>query len=165
MRTHTAFISVGSNLGDPLENCKKGIAALCDDKIVSLAACSPFYTTEPVDYLDQNWFVNAVIKVTTDLAPLELLAALQAVQGRFGRREHTVRFGPRILDLDIIFYDDIIFRSPELTLPHPRAHKRRFVLQPICDIDPTIIHPVLGVDVKTLLNQIVVEGQKIRSCS
>ena len=165
MQEQTVFISVGSNLGDPLDNCRKGIEALCDGNTVVLEACSPFYTTEPVDYLEQDWFVNAAIKIETRLSPADLLAAMQAVQRDFGRKQTSVRFGPRVLDLDIIFYGNTVVTSPDLTIPHPRAHKRRFVLQPICDIDPTIVHPVLGIDVKILLNQLVEEGQQIKPCS
>jgi 2-amino-4-hydroxy-6-hydroxymethyldihydropteridine diphosphokinase len=159
------FISVGSNIGRPLDNCRKGIAALCDGKQVVLIKTSPFYRTAPVDYLDQDWFVNAAIKVLTSLAPLELLVRMQDVQHQLGRKPGGVRFGPRLLDLDIIFYQDLILEHPELIIPHPRMHKRRFVLQPICDIDPTVVHPVLGLDVQTILNQMVIQDQEVVRCS
>jgi 2-amino-4-hydroxy-6-hydroxymethyldihydropteridine diphosphokinase len=87
MTVHWAFISVGSNLGDRLSNCCRGIAALCADASVRLVARSPFYETEPLDYTDQEWFLNAAVKIETDLAPLQLLARLQAVQKSLGRRE------------------------------------------------------------------------------
>jgi 2-amino-4-hydroxy-6-hydroxymethyldihydropteridine diphosphokinase len=160
-----AYISVGSNLGDPLDNCRRGIDALCDGQSVALAAASPFYKTEPVDYLDQDWFVNAAIKVFTDLDPMALLSRIQEVQGRMGRKASGIRFGPRILDLDIIFYRDLVLKNERLVIPHPRMHKRRFVLQPICDIDPTIVHPEIGLDVQTILNQLVTDGQEITLCS
>lgn len=159
-----AYISVGSNLGDPLDNCRRGIDGLCDGKDIVLAGRSPFYRTEPVDYVDQDWFVNAVIKIVTHLAPHDLLARTQQVQHKFGRKGNGVRFGPRVLDLDIIFYQDLVLESDDLTIPHPRMHKRRFVLQPICDIDPTIVHPVLGSNVQTMLNQVVAQGQNIIPC-
>ena len=160
-----AFISVGANLGDRLRNCCLGIATLCADDRVRLAARAPFYETEPVDYTDQDWFLNTAIKVWTRLAPLDLLSHMQAVQAALGRQAGGIRFGPRTLDLDIIFYGDLILKGERLILPHPRLHKRRFVLQPICDIDPTVVHPALGVDVKTLLNQIPEGDQAIRPCS
>jgi len=160
-----AFISVGANLGDRLRNCCLGIAALCADDRVQLAARAPFYETEPVDYTDQDWFLNTAIKIWTRLAPLDLLNHMQAVQAALGRQAGGIRFGPRTLDLDIIFYGDLIFQNERLILPHPRLHKRRFVLQPICDIDPTVVHPTLGMDVKTLLNQIPEGDQTIRPCS
>jgi 2-amino-4-hydroxy-6-hydroxymethyldihydropteridine diphosphokinase len=129
-----------------------------------LLALSPFYETEPVDYTDQEWFLNAVLKIRTGLAPLELMFKTQAVQKLVGRKPGGVRFGPRILDLDIIFYDDQVILSPQLTIPHKRMHKRRFVLQPICDIDPHIVHPVLRQKVKYLLDQLEDGGQDIKLC-
>ena len=118
-----------------------------------------------MDYLEQNWFINAVLYIGTRLTPLSLLDKTQSIQKRLGRKSDAVRFGPRILDLDIIFYDDMIIDSPRLVIPHPRMHKRRFVLQPICDIDPTIMHPGLGQNVQDLLNQLVTDDQDIMSCS
>jgi 2-amino-4-hydroxy-6-hydroxymethyldihydropteridine diphosphokinase len=159
----TAYISVGSNMGDPLANCREGIRRLCDGSAVALMAQSPFYRTQPVDLLDQDWFINAAIKVSTGLTPPALMERMQAVQNEVGRKP-SVRFGPRILDLDIIFFDDRILDDPDLTIPHPRMHKRRFVLQPICDIDPQVFHPVLRLDVKTLLHRIAEDGQKIERC-
>ncbi len=165
MTVHRAFISVGSNQGDRLSNCCRGIAALCAEAAVRLVARSPFYETEPVDYTDQQWFLNAAVKIETDLAPLALLAHVQTVQKKLGRLDGGIRFGPRVLDLDIIFYDSLILETPHLTIPHPRMHKRRFVLQPICDIDSSVVHPILGQDVKTILNQMEDKGQTIRLCS
>jgi 2-amino-4-hydroxy-6-hydroxymethyldihydropteridine diphosphokinase len=100
--------------------------------------------TQPVDYTEQDWFVNAALLIETPLSPKALLNTTQAIQNRFGRKKGGIRFGPRVLDLDIIFYDQLILHASHLTIPHPRMHKRRFVLQPICDIDPTVVHPVLG---------------------
>jgi 2-amino-4-hydroxy-6-hydroxymethyldihydropteridine diphosphokinase len=159
-----AYISVGSNLGDPLENCRRGIAALCRQKNISLLFSSPFYRTQPVDYLDQDWFVNAAVKIQTSLPPFDLLEKMREIQHSFGRKTDVIRFGPRSLDLDIIFYQDVVMATERLTIPHPRMHKRRFVLQPICDIDPTVLHPVLGLDVKTILKQLVVVGQEMERC-
>ncbi len=165
MTPHRVFISVGSNLGDSLDNCRKGIERLCLDDKVKLITRSGFYKTEPVDFTDQNWFVNAALLVETTLSPLALLDRTQAVQKQLGRKGTAVRFGPRVLDLDIIFYDDLVMDSERLTIPHPRMHKRRFVLQPICDIDPDVIHPVLERNVQDLLNQVVTDGQEIQPCS
>jgi 2-amino-4-hydroxy-6-hydroxymethyldihydropteridine diphosphokinase len=158
---HRAYISVGSNLGDKLACCRRGIDGVATLPGTALSAQSPFYRTAPVDYRDQDWFVNAAIKVTTDLAPRELLTALQGIQRQAGRTADKIRFGPRTLDLDIIFYDDLVMDLPELTLPHPRMHKRRFVLQPLCDIDPTVLHPVLGRPVEVLLAALDTTDQDI----
>ena len=160
-----AYISVGSNLGDPLDNCRRGIETLAAHPAIRLLAASPFYRTAPQDFLDQDWFVNAAVKVETTLTPHELLAATRLVQDQLGRKQPSVRFGPRVLDLDIVLYQDVVMQTPELTIPHPRMHKRRFVLQPVYDIDPSVVHPVLHIEVATLLNQPAMEGQDLEPCS
>ncbi len=157
----TVFISVGANLGDKMSNCRFGIAQLAALADVGRMAVSPFYRTAPVDYLDQDWFVNAALRLTTTLAPVELLDNIIAIQKQAGRKEDKIRFGPRVLDLDIIFYGDQVVREPRLEIPHPRMHKRRFVLQPICDIDPAFIHPVRGLTVKALLDRLDDDQQEI----
>ncbi len=162
---HKVFLSIGSNLGDPLRNCRLGIDALCEDGQVKLLARSPFYRTQPVDYLDQDWFVNGALLVETLLTPFELLEKIKAVQAGMGRKRDAVRFGPRVLDLDIIFFDDLVVDTPDLVVPHPRMHKRRFVLHPICDIDPTVVHPVSGLTVREILNQLPTDHQGLLACS
>jgi 2-amino-4-hydroxy-6-hydroxymethyldihydropteridine diphosphokinase len=165
VNVHLSYISIGSNLGDRLRNCCEGIAALEAGGSVQVVARSPFYETEPVDFLNQAWFLNAVIKIETSRAPLDLLNQLQAIQRAAGRKQGGVRFGPRILDLDILLYDQVVMESSALTIPHPRMHKRRFVLQPICDIDPAVVHPLLHADMKTLLAKLNPEGQTLKPCS
>ena len=162
---HKVYLSIGSNLGDPLQNCCQGLDTLCADGQVKLLARSPFYRTQPVDYLDQNWFINAALLVETVLTPFELLDKTRAVQTQLGRKPDTIRFGPRLLDLDIIFYDDLVINTPHLVVPHPRMHKRRFVLYPICDIDPSVVHPVLGQTVQELLAQLPTDNQDMMLCS
>lgn len=157
----TVIISVGSNLGDKLENCLKGIAALTESGKSILCETSRFFKTSPVDYTDQAWFVNAAVKIRTTLDPLALLDELIAIQQHAGRKSDTIRFGPRVLDLDILLYDDRVMRSPRLEIPHPRMHKRAFVLRPICDINPAIIHPVLGQTVADLLSRLNDDDQQI----
>jgi 2-amino-4-hydroxy-6-hydroxymethyldihydropteridine diphosphokinase len=159
---HEAYLSIGSNLGDRLLNCRRGIDALCADGVVVLLARSPFYESAPVDYLDQDWFINAALKIRTALSPLDLLDRLQAVQAAAGRKAGGVRFGPRLLDLDILLYADLVMDTPMLTIPHPRMHKRRFVLKPMCDIDPLVMHPVLGRNVQSLLDQLNDNAQALR---
>jgi 2-amino-4-hydroxy-6-hydroxymethyldihydropteridine diphosphokinase len=158
---HHAYISVGSNMGDKLARCRQGIAQVAALPGTRLTAQSPFYRTAPVDYLDQDWFVNGAIKVATDLTPRKLLAALMSIQRQAGRTTDKVRFGPRLLDLDIIFYDDLVSDRPELILPHPRMHKRRFVLKPLCDIDPKVLHPVIRQPVDRLLAELDATNQDI----
>ncbi|MEA3429075.1 MAG: 2-amino-4-hydroxy-6-hydroxymethyldihydropteridine diphosphokinase [Thermodesulfobacteriota bacterium] len=158
---HIAYISVGSNIGNRLENCKNSIISLAESEISIVMAESPFYMTEPVDYIDQDWFINLVIKIETRLDPFELLDKLKLIQNNAGREHDAVRFGPRILDLDIFMYDDFVINSPELIIPHPRMHKRRFVLKPVCDIDPHIVHPVLKRDMQYLLDRLD-DGQIVK---
>ena len=158
---HIAFISVGSNLGDKLEQCRRGVDALAAGGDIRITGTSRMYRTEPVDVADQEWFVNGVIRVETGLGPFELLARLQSLQRQAGRAEGGVRFGPRVLDLDILLYDRLVMDDPRLTLPHPRMHRRRFVLKPLCDIDPDTVHPVLGQTAAALLAALDEDHQQV----
>lgn len=157
--TTTAIIAVGSNIGDSLHHCRSGIARLEIQQLGRITGQSAFYRSEPVDYLDQDWFVNAAVRMETHLSPEQLLAALQRIEKKMGRKAAKIRFGPRVLDLDIIFFGERVIRQKALQIPHPRMHKRRFVLLPVCDIDPEINHPVLQRSVRDLLDQLEPEGQ------
>ena len=161
MEIHTAYIAVGSNIGERRLNCQNGIGALTASGKTFLKAQSEFYLTEPVDYTDQDWFVNSVVRIDTILDPYQLLDELKSIELNAGRTVDAVKFGPRILDLDILFYDEWVANSLKLVVPHPRMHKRRFVLKPICDIDPTLVHPVLKKDMRSLLDSLDDSGQKI----
>lgn len=161
MLAHTACIGVGSNLGDKQENCHRGIAALTSNGASRMLKQSRMYRTEPVDYLDQDWFVNCAVQIETVLNPFELLAALQAIQKQAGRIRDAVRFGPRILDMDILYVDRLVIDHPDLILPHPRLHLRRFVLQPLCDVDPDWRHPILDQTVRELLSHLDSAGQGV----
>lgn len=162
MEKHIAFISVGSNMGDKLENCKNGIATLTESRISTLKKQSKFYLTEPVGYKNQDWFVNSIVKIETILDPFQLFNKLQSIQRDAGRIHDTVKYGPRVLDLDIILFDNIVIDSTKLIIPHPRMHKRCFVLKPFCDIDPKIVHPVLKKDMQYLLDNLDDNGQRTR---
>ena len=161
MGIHTAYIGVGSNIGNKLLNCKNGIQALTRANKVVVMDWSRFYKTEPVDYKDQDWFVNFVVKTETTLDPFQLINELKSIESDAGRTYDSIRFGPRILDLDILLYDDLVTNSSGLVVPHPRMHKRRFVLRPICDIDPKIVHPVLQKDMQYLLDRLGENEQRI----
>ena len=158
---HQAFISVGSNLGDKIENCQKGINGLLADGRSVLVKSSSFYRTSPVDYKDQDWFVNLVVKIKTSLNPFDLLDEMQGIEKAVGRKTSILRFGPRVLDLDIIFFDDQVIQTDILEIPHPRMHKRRFVLKPICDIEPSMMHPLLGKDMRSLLTVLQDSEQRV----
>lgn len=150
--TNTAYISVGSNIGDSLQHCKSAASWLDGRDGIRLAAHSRYFSTEPVGYRSQPWFVNAVFAVETTLSPFSLLETLQLAQRIHGREKNGVRFGPRTLDLDILFYNDMIMNAPRLVIPHPRLIERRFVLEPLCDIAPELVHPGLGITALGLLH-------------
>ena len=158
---HQAFVSIGSNLGDKIENCRKGIDALLADGQSTLVKASSYYRTSPVDYEEQDWFVNLVIKIKTALDPVDLLGKIKDIEEAVGRKASTVRFGPRVLDLDIIFFGDRVIQTAKLEVPHPRMHKRRFVLKPICDIEPFMVHPLLRKDMRFLLDGLKDKEQQV----
>ena len=151
MKVHTAYIGAGSNIGDKLVNCHNGIIALSESQNTQIKKWSKFYKTEPVGYEEQDWFINVVVKVETTLDPFHLLKTLKSIEHDAGRIDNPVKFGPRILDLDILLFDDVVINSSGLVIPHSRLHERRFVLKPICDIDPKIVHPVLKKEMRDLL--------------
>ena len=158
---HTAYIGFGSNIGDKLLNCKNGITALAKRQNTNIKKWSRFYQTEPVDFKDQDWFINGVVKIETDIDAFQLIKELKSIERAVGRMDNTVRFGPRILDMDIILFDTVVINSCGLIIPHPRMHKRRFVLKPICDIDPSIVHPVLNKEMQYLLADLDENEQRI----
>ena len=132
-----ALISLGGNVGDVRGTLARAIAALCDGTAVRLLARSSDYRTPPVGVTDQPPFINCAIVAATGLAPNTLLHRAQAVERQFGRdRPHERHWGPRTLDIDLIAYDDLVRKTPELTLPHPRALERAFVLLPLAEIAP-----------------------------
>ena len=161
---HIAYISAGSNIGDKLSNCQKGFDSLGRLDSAVILKQSPFYKTEPVDYTDQDWFVNVAAKIETGLEPLDLLRELKVIEKAVGRRKNAIRFGPRVLDLDIILYDDVVMESNGLCIPHPRMHQRRFVLQPICDMDPEAVHPVFNAKMRDLLENLGKGSQEVVPC-
>ena len=161
MSHHTAYICLGSNIGDKVRNCEKGINILTKNGDNDLLDQSQYYKTDPMHVEDQDWFINLVIKIGTKLDPEDLLKMLKGIEKEVGREADSIRFGPRILDMDILFYDDLVITVPGLKIPHPRMHQRRFVLQPLCDIDPDIVHPELNRDAQYLLENINDKKQKV----
>jgi 2-amino-4-hydroxy-6-hydroxymethyldihydropteridine diphosphokinase len=147
-----AYIGIGSNMGDKLKNCRQAIEGLASGGAIRLVRCSPFYRTEPMGRKDQDWFVNGVILVETCLGPRELLACLLSLEEKMGRIRGE-RWGPRIIDLDILFYGQEILEEQGLQIPHPRLHERRFVLMPLQDIAPELKHPALRKTVSQILSE------------
>jgi 2-amino-4-hydroxy-6-hydroxymethyldihydropteridine diphosphokinase len=138
-----AYIAIGSNLGDRLDNVKKAVLRAADEENATLVFMSSFYETEPWGIKEQPAFINAVMGVETELAPAALLAHLKKVEAGLGR-EKTERWGPRVIDLDIIFYGGLVIDEQGLKIPHPSAHERAFVMVPLAEIAPDFVHPVLG---------------------
>ncbi len=133
------FLSLGSNVGDRQENLRAAIAAL-PDAGVEFKRVSSIYETEPVDLLEQPWFLNCVVQGETMVPAVELLRALRGIEGRMGSKKLIAR-GPRLTDIDILLYGHQTIDAPELQVPHPRMHLRRFVLVPLAELAPDVKHP------------------------
>ncbi|KPA12265.1 2-amino-4-hydroxy-6-hydroxymethyldihydropteridine pyrophosphokinase [Candidatus Magnetomorum sp. HK-1] len=161
---HIAYIAVGSNIGDRLNNCLNGIEAFTNATDAEKVETSLFYQTEPLYVEDQDWFVNGVFSIKTKQSPFDLFDIAKKIEKQFGRNKTAQRYGPRVLDLDILLMDDMIVQTPQLTIPHPRLHERRFVLQPFCDIAPQCQHPVLKKNMKELLMSLDDGDKKVYTC-
>ncbi|HEY6265428.1 MAG TPA: 2-amino-4-hydroxy-6-hydroxymethyldihydropteridine diphosphokinase [Candidatus Acidoferrum sp.] len=146
----TVYLSLGSNVGDREANLRAGIAALLGAS-VRVTKVSAFYETEPVDYLEQAWFLNCVVEGETAVPAPELLRNLREIETRMGSKKLVAR-GPRLMDMDILLYGQETIDTPELQVPHPRMHLRRFVLVPLAEIAAEVLHPGLKMTVKELLD-------------
>lgn len=142
---------MGSNLGDRELKLLMAVAELGKLPGTKVTALSPFYETEPVGGVPQDNFYNAVARISTTLSPLELLDALKRLEVEVFHRVDSGHWGPRSMDLDILLYGELVLDSDRLTIPHPRLAERRFVLQPLSDIAPKLVHPTLGVSISRLL--------------
>lgn len=145
MGSETAFIGIGSNFGDRLDQCRRAIALLKLLPATRVTGASSFYETEPIREPSDpgpEWFLNAVIRIETEIAPRRLLEVCQEIERALGR-DSVQRSGPRPLDLDILSYGPHVIQEPGLTIPHPRLHLRRFVLEPLAELDRSWSHPLL----------------------
>jgi 2-amino-4-hydroxy-6-hydroxymethyldihydropteridine diphosphokinase len=147
--TKLIYLSLGSNLGDRAANLAYAISALPEAGVRVLRRSS-LYETEPVDFLAQPWFLNCVVEAETSLVPRQLLHALQGIERSLGTTKLVAR-GPRIIDIDILFYGASVIRTEEMEIPHPRMEKRRFVLVPLAELAPGLRHPVFGKTIAELI--------------
>lgn len=147
---HTAYISVGSNMGEREEYINNAIENLSADECIKMIAVSDLIETKPYGVVKQDDFINAVFKIETLYSPIELLSRLHIEEHSAGR-ERKIHWGPRTLDLDIIYYDDLVMSTENLIIPHVDMQNRMFVLKPLCDIDPYVIHPRLRLTAKEML--------------
>jgi 2-amino-4-hydroxy-6-hydroxymethyldihydropteridine diphosphokinase len=146
----TAYLSLGSNLGDREAFLNQAIERLQAAGVRTVRRSS-IHETEPQDFRDQPWFLNIAVEVETDLAPLALLATIQKIEAEMGR-QRTVPKGPRTIDIDILFYGRTMVRSAKLEIPHPRMAERRFVLAPLADLAPDLRHPVTRKSIREMLD-------------
>ncbi len=150
--TGIAYIGVGSNI-DAYENCAKGIRRVLEHGDIRLLGLSSLFRTSPVSPVPQDDFLNCALKVRWAGQPRDLLALLLSVEQERARKR-DIPLGPRTLDLDILLFDDLILETPELVIPHPRLHERRFALVPCLEIDPDLVHPRLGLPLSGFLGEI-----------
>ena len=155
MEEHIVYLALGSNLGDRPANLKQAIAALSPQ--MEVKAKSPVYETPPWGHTDQPMFLNQALKVKTYVEPELLLKHLKRLEIALGRKA-TIQYGPRLIDIDILFYDDLVLDTPSLVIPHPQLHERGFVLMPLNDIAPDLMHPTLRKTVREMLALCNVSG-------
>jgi 2-amino-4-hydroxy-6-hydroxymethyldihydropteridine diphosphokinase len=156
--SHIIYLGLGTNLGDRQANLQDAVAGLIPK--VGVLRVSSVYETEPWGYRDQPACLNQVLEGETDLQPLDLLVFLKNLELTLGRQA-TFLYGPRLIDLDILFYDQAVINKPELVIPHPRLAERAFMLVPLTELAPELRHPVLGLTISMLKNRIDTSGVKL----
>jgi 2-amino-4-hydroxy-6-hydroxymethyldihydropteridine diphosphokinase len=146
------FLSLGSNLGNKRENINRALALMVE-RVGDVSRRSEFHETEPWGFESESKFLNLALEIETKLQPYDLLRATSRIEKEVGRKEKSVngKYKDRIIDIDILFYDDEIIESPDLTIPHPLLHKRSFVVQPLAEIAPDFVHPALKKKIRELL--------------
>ena len=160
MGRHQVYIGFGSNLGNRLNNCRNAIGALGALPLCSLLKTSSFYETSPVGLVEQPAFINGVVLLETSEDAHWLLRQMLEIEKTFGRIR-TLKWGPRSIDLDLLFFDDQIIDTPGLSVPHPSLHERRFVLEPLNEVAPDLRHPSLGKSVADLLHDLRDGDQRV----
>ena len=140
-KRHTVYLGVGSNVGDRMANIKASADLINKTKCSKVKRISKIYETEPYGYKEQDMFLNCVFEIQSLLTPRSLVCFLLDIEQKL-KRERTIKWGPRTIDLDVLFYDDLITETEDIIIPHPRLHERLFVLRPLCDIAPYLVHPI-----------------------
>jgi len=149
----TVYIGVGSNLGDKPHNCRHSLQRINQLPGCEVTTCSDIFKTEPDGVTGQDWYANCVAEIKTRHTPFQVLKDLLAIEYDMGRTR-TKRWESRIIDLDILLFGQAIMESDNLTIPHPLLHKRRFVLEPLVQLAPNLVHPVLNVTIRQLFNEL-----------
>ena len=149
------YLSLGSNLGDRVGYIQQATSLLAASSDISIIATSSFYESEPWKMVSDNWFVNAVVQISTTLSPEKLLDECQRIESQLGKKSVSVgSYKDRNIDIDIIFYDNLILNNDRLTIPHKHLHKRAFVLVPMLEIAEDFVHPFFGSSVERLYDEI-----------
>jgi len=144
------FLGLGSNIGNRQKNLRSTILVL-EQETGKILCSSSVYTTAPWGFESERQFLNLVLKLETHLTPSELLTKLLSIEQQLGRVRNNERYSDRIIDIDILLYDDLIINEEKITIPHPLMHERKFVLEPLCEIAPDFLHPVLKITVEAML--------------
>lgn len=153
----TAYLGIGGNIGDTQANIRKTVELLKKHEQIEVTKVSSIYETQPVGYTDQDWFLNIVVEIQTSLEPLKLLEACQDIENEL-KRERTIRWGPRTIDVDILLYEDFTSDSEILTIPHPRMTERAFAMVPLYEINKNI--KINKIDIKDIVDNL--DGEEIR---
>ena len=148
-----SYLGIGSNLGDPVQNCRDALRDISSLKNVRLLRRSSLYRTQPVGTVSQGWFVNGVLEVRTTFTAVQLFKATQWVEKALGR-VRTEKWGPRTIDVDVLLHGQEMIDTAGLVIPHPQMHKRRFVLVPMNEVAPYVIHPLYGISMRGLLDRL-----------
>lgn len=162
---HTVFLSIGSNIGDTVKNCQMAMDLIERHEDIKIIKISSFYRTEPWGDIEQEWFVNCVARIETSSSAVHLLKRLQKIEDDLGRKRPpygSAKGCPRVIDIDILFFNNMVIEKDDLVIPHPLLHKRAFVLIPFLEIEPLFIHPVLNKTINQLKIELKDEKQVVR---